>query len=548
MRSIVRNVLPTLAIGLAGIAAVLFDFRFQLRNGGQLLNGDRYDGFIAIAILEHWHNVVRGLSSWATTRFFFPTPNTLGYNDGYLLHGLVYSALRAAGSDPFLAGELVNAVLRVAGFAAFYAMGRRVLRWPRGWSLFGALLFTLSNNLFLHAHHTQLFAVCFVPVMVLLLHEALAAFRHVQRTRFTLWALAAAAFFAAWLMTAFYMAWYFAFFTLVTATIAACMAGRAGLRDVVRRARALALPLAVVAAGAALLLAPFVWLYLPKARETGMHAYAVALAFAPNLLDVINVGEGNVVWGWLVRAVDAALGAGGFSATERATGFPLGMVIAFIAACAWLVHGYRKGVVPMPVIALAAATVVVWALALRIGDVSGWWLVYHLVPGAKAARAVTRIQIFLAVPIVVVVVSMLSRLRVRHPAALAAVCLVLLAENANVLPPLGIARPAEVARLAAIGAPPVGCSFFFASSARPGALYGPDVDGRYSHNADAMLVAELTGLPTINGVASFAPPWWNLSFPAAPDYRARVAEHVARFGLAAPCELDLARARWVRQP
>ena len=79
------------------------------------------------------------------------------------------SALWAAGSDPFLAGEPVNAVLRQV--SPFYAMGRCACAgWP--WSLFGARCSRCRTTSSRNAHHTQLFAVL-VPVMVLLLHEAL---------------------------------------------------------------------------------------------------------------------------------------------------------------------------------------------------------------------------------------------------------------------------------------------------------------------------------------------------------------------------------------
>ena len=71
---------------------------------------------IELSILEHWWNVLRGLSPWDRTDYFFPVPGTLGYNDGYLLFGLLHAGFRTLGADPFLSGELVNASTRVIGF------------------------------------------------------------------------------------------------------------------------------------------------------------------------------------------------------------------------------------------------------------------------------------------------------------------------------------------------------------------------------------------------------------------------------------------------
>ncbi|WP_431269452.1 hypothetical protein [Dankookia sp. P2] len=131
-------------------------FRGQLGDGFTLLLGDRHDGVIALSILEHWYNALRGIEPWDRTAYFFPVPATLGYNDGYLLFGLLHAAFRALGADPFLSGELVNLATRSIGFAATLALGRRLFGLPFGWALLGAALFTISNNLFIRGSHAQL--------------------------------------------------------------------------------------------------------------------------------------------------------------------------------------------------------------------------------------------------------------------------------------------------------------------------------------------------------------------------------------------------------
>ena len=62
--------------------------------------------------------------------------------------------------------------MRAVGFLGMHAACRRVLGLPFGWSLLGAALFTLSNNLFIRASHAQLFSVGFLPVLAVLLREA----------------------------------------------------------------------------------------------------------------------------------------------------------------------------------------------------------------------------------------------------------------------------------------------------------------------------------------------------------------------------------------
>jgi hypothetical protein len=180
-------------------------------------------------------------------------------------------------------------------------------------------------------------------------------------------------------------------------------------------------------------------------------------------------------------------------------------------------------------------TLITWMLCIRIGSGSGWWLVYYLVPGAKAIRAVTRYQIFLVAPIVLVVTCQLARTRIGDGAVAAAIAILLLVEEVNSLPSVGVEPRREVARLQRIGAPPRERKSFFVSSSREDGLYGPEVDARYSHNVDAMIVAETNNIPTINGFASFAPNGWNLFAPDAPDYRDRVAAYAARYRVEGLC-------------
>ena len=170
------------------------------RNGFSLLIGDRYDGVIEVSILEHWFNVVRGHAHWATTNYFFPAPHTLGYNDGYLLFGLVFSGFRLWGLDPYLSSELVNVVLRAVGFVAFYILARRLAALSVTWALFAAILFTIANNLFVHAYHAQLFSVCFVPVIALLLDGFFRSFWLRQSGAMVATGGGAAALYGAWLL------------------------------------------------------------------------------------------------------------------------------------------------------------------------------------------------------------------------------------------------------------------------------------------------------------------------------------------------------------
>jgi hypothetical protein len=360
---VAASVLLRGASGLACALCVGAFFRNQIANGFTLLLGDRHDAVIALSILEHWRNVLAGAAEWSRTGYFHPVPDTLGYNDGYFLFGLVYAAIRAAGADPFLGGELTNVALRAVGFLAMHGACRRVLGLPFGWSLLGAALFTLSNNLFIRASHAQLFSIGFLPALALLLHEAGSALFARRRAALLGWGAGFVLLFAALLMTGFYMAWYFLFLAGATFLAWLAIAGDPPRRALVAALRAQPAPLGALAALAVVANLPFLLLYLPKAAETGMHPWEMALQHAPTPLDVLHVGEANVLFGWLVALLNDAFRPGFPAWSERMTGLTPVLLLLFAASLVWLWRGAGGGVDPSRrawLQALAVATLTTW--------------------------------------------------------------------------------------------------------------------------------------------------------------------------------------------
>lgn len=533
-------------VAFAGVLTVAFFFRHQILSGFAMLSGDRYDQVIEVTILEHWFNVLRGLEHWSETGYFYPFKLTLGYNDGYFLYGAIYSLFRAAGLDPYLAGECVSTVLLLVGFCGFYAAGRRLLDLRPGWAVFGAVLFSSGNNLFVQVHHAQLLGVCFVPVMAVLLDGALAALVAGRRARLLAWGCSAACFYAAWLLTAYYTAWYFAFFCTFAAAAYAALAGRAGMRALWQAARRQLAPLAAIGLVFVAAAVPFLTVYLPKARETGMHPYRGVSIYTLSLPDLLHVGQGNLLYGRLVAAVNGLIRPDMPAWSERMTGFPPGLLLLFAAGLV-LVLAAPRSPVPARATALkavAVATVATWALIFHVAGHSAWWFVYEGFPGARAARVVARYQIFLAVPVVAIAVLYLSSQSRRIAAPLLLlICALLAAEQVNTAPLVSVDRPHELARLRSVPPPPAGCEAFFAENARPEGLI-PEWDGFYSHNVDAMLIAQIVHLPTINGASTFQPPNWRLTDPDRPDYPDRVRAYAEAHRVAELCALDLQTMRW----
>ena len=532
---------------LVGVLSVAFVFRYQILSRFTLLSGNRYDQVIEISILEHWFNVFRGIDGWSRMAYFYPFKGTLAYNDGYFLYGVFYSVFRTARLDPYLGAECVSIVMRFIEFFGSYLATRRLFDFRPGWAILSAVLFTLSNNLFIQAHHAQLLGVGFAPVMAVLLDGMFAALLSGRRVRLVLWGAAAGCLYGAWLMTTYYMAWFFLLFSIFLCAAYMILAGRAGLQPIWEAVRRHELPLATILLAVFLASIPFLILYLPKAHQTGMHPYRAAQVNTLSMPDLLDVGGGNLLYGRIVALVNHAIRPSYPAWSERMTGFP--PVLLFLFACGIvLLLATPRALLPRYATLLRAigvATLVTWALVFNIDGHSLWWFVYELVPGAKAARVVSRYQIFLAAPVIAIAVSYLSASARKIVApVLFLVCALLVAEEINAETLVSLDRPHELARLNAVPPPPAGCKAFFISRARPESLLDADWDGFYNHNVDAMIIAATIHLPTVNGASTFQPPKWNLINPDKPDYLDRVRRYALANHVTDLCSLDLKTMQW----
>lgn len=545
-----RDALAEAALAGLGLAVSLaIFFHAQILNRFTVLFGDRYDGVIEVALLQHWFDVLRGLAPWNVTGYFYPWRDTLGYNDGYFLYGLIYSLFRALGADPFLATAFTHITVKGVGFFGMLALMRLVFARRPAASVLAAVVFTIADNSLVQAVHGQLFMVGFAPPAALLLWGLWRALRGPRRWPVLASGVPLAIFCGAWLISGFYMAWFFGFFMIVLVLVLAVIGGRAGWARLGADLRRQALPLLGVLAVAGASVLPCLMVYLPIARQTGMERLAIVGRFLPAPVDVLNLGTGNLLWGgldlWLTH-----LPPGWFPAySEWTTGLPPVLLILFLLGFA-----SRRAVRPareegVILRAVGLATVVSWLLILRVGPLTLWPLVMVLVPGARGLRVISRYQIFLAAPLTILAVCWVDDWQRRGRRLLpVAVALLLVVEEINLVPPVHLDRPAELRFLAAVPAPPAACRAFFASAARPGIVNGAAATALYSHNVDAMLIAALDHLPTINGYSTFNPPDWNFADPGRADYLARVAAYAAAHRISGLCGLDLATRRWQRDP
>lgn len=539
------------------LMTVLFlQFRAQIFNGFTVLYGDRYDAAIVATIMEHWSSVVRGDAMWSQLNYFYPYTRTLGQTDGMFLVGMVYSAVRLLGFDPFLTGELTNVVFRVIGFAGFFLCGRQMFRLPFWSALLGAALFVLANNLTVHGQRVQLTTLGLAPILALLMWHSLQALYAGRQRRFAGYGVASGILLGAWSITCFYMTWFFIFFTIFVFAFLLVGATAAQRRELGRTlARQKAGVLAVVLATIASLL-PLLTVYLPKSRETGMRPIETVLGNTVPLQGILQVGNENLLFGKIYNRFLSFVTPGYAPNGEYYnTGIAPLLFLLFVFGCVLVLRASKReeaaaGAVAgqaagMPLLrAVCAATILTWLLTLNIGGYSAWWLVYKVFPGARALSVVSAYQIFLTFPVLVVAMHYLSAIRMRL-AMLAVVVALLCLEELNDAY-IALVRSDEVARVS-VPPPPPQCAVFFAAgwTNQAKATPMPDwINTFYAHNVTAMLVAELHQIPTINGIASFNPPDWSFDKPNDPDYLQRIRQYAQRHKVSGLCRLDPVAKRW----
>jgi hypothetical protein len=113
-------------------------------------------------------------------------------------------------------------------------------------------------------------------------------------------------------------------------------------------------------------------------------------------------------------------------------------------------------------------------------------------------------------------------------------------EQVNVLPKW-ISEQADFARIESVPPPPAACRAFVLMPSRPDPAWH-----RWTHQLDAVVVAQATNLPTLNGESGNAPKTWKLFDPADPAaYRTALIAWADRYGLwDGLCAFDIDTFHW----
>jgi hypothetical protein len=561
-------------------------FRGWLFTGFDRAFGDDEDGYLALAIIEHWRHVLSGAVHWTDPIVFFPERGTLGYTDAFFLIGAAAAALRALGFDAFTAFMLVMAAISAIGFFGFRRLAIRHFGVPPAAAAVGAFLFAFANLDAVKLIHVQAYCAMLLPVLCDLVLSAWKGARAGP-----VLAGMAGALYGLMFLTGFQASWFFAFYLLLIALLYPAACGWQATRALVRGAFAKRSVVVAAAGGFAAGIVPFLLLYVPVFLSGHSRGFTEVAGNMPLWRDLLNVTPENGAWGALFERLGMA-GRPDRPVWEVELAFTPVVLAVFVAGLAVLAArlslpapgervgergrlresepsklGDAAGLVttaartsrsderPPPeegggrarstgndrlLLLMGLAVVAVWLLQMDYFGVRPWRAIWAVVPGAKAIRYTFRSQLIANLFVSLIVARTLAMLA-RHRIAVVALAAGLIIEQVNLVWPATMSRKAALAWIDAAPAPPAGCRAFYVV---PGA--GPPERSGPQHQDDAMLFAQLRGIPTLNGYSSWFPDGWALDEPASPGYPAAVRAWAERNHIAGEvCGLEPRTGRWV---
>jgi hypothetical protein len=365
--------------------------------------------------------------------------------------------------------------------------------------------------------------------------------------------------------TSYYIGWFFLLFCLLLSAVCYFWcAFQSGFRLVWRLSlgrRGLWRNLCPYAVLGVVCLIPFLVTYLPVLRQFGSRSYEDVATMLPSLIDFINVGRQNWLWGKSLSAVFPGLESR-HMAHELVKGMPVVSFVTFLTCGMYYVVNSRhfqwdmsqtehrrllargrviddSGRLALLAAGLSVTVLVGWLLMLKLNELSLWWLLLKGMPGAGGVRAVYRFQHVLAFPVSLVVAigghqlmryaaeSIQSTVKRRSLlAVVVGLCCLIFAEQVNTAPIASYGKQQQQEFFRSIAQPPATATAF--------ALLPDSGTKKFPYEAqiDAMILAQQFGLPTVNGYSGQFPRGFNgIYHYGRPEYAQDLDRWIVRHNL-----------------
>jgi hypothetical protein len=523
-------------------------FYKQINSHFAVLLGDPYDGVIGAILVGHWYKVLNLTQNWSQAFFFYPYQGTLGYNDSYLIYGVLALPFRLIGSNILIAQEYVHITVKAIGFLSMLSLLNVITAKKSLINIFGAALFVLMINSSIQAYHGQLISAALAPLLFGIALKVIANIS-TKDHKFLLWGVLFSIGYGAWLLTSFYMAWFFGLFCIVVFLVAMLLdyaSLMVAIRELLNKKKA---PLLALSLFFVVCTLPFLLIYIPKLDQTGGHTYQAALNFSPKLGDLINIGPGaSLIWGKSFDLLNNQF-PGYFRGGEQIVGFTPDVLFAITVLLT--LYKFNKSIKLTTLqLSLIGAGVIILVLPISIHGWSLWWFIYHGVPGAKGVRVIARLWVFLAFPVSIAITLLAQHLNKSNCSLFLMLFFMslMLMGQINTSPYVHLDVKSVHHLIEDIPTTPNVCQSFFVTEPTGFAIGDKYVDAMYQQNIAAMLIADHINLPTINGLASFSPPDWDFSEEPQDTYIARVQQYVQAHHIDKVCQYSIKNHTWKVKP
>jgi len=532
-----------------------FFFRNMIGTGDGALFGDRGDGRLTTLLTEHWWRFFTGKEKFSELAMFYPAEGVLGYTDLLLGYGLIHSLLRMTGMDMFTAYKWTIIISHCAGTVTMYYLLKKKLGLRLQWALFGTLAFSFSDTYARDLCHTQLGAVSFLPVLLILFMGFLENFENRKKRNIYAYAL------IGWFVLLTYNSWYVAYFTgmfslvfLVVYFVKLKLSDLAVFPVLKQKLGVLGKDIIGYLLFFVMLYLPFVKIYLPVLEVSSGYSYDSCSSMLPELIDIINVSENNWMLGRMLGKLQLLQRE---YSPEVIQGFSI-ILLGFFCILGIVETRKRRGDTTEQdkkrqykiqlISAAFIAIIICIALTVRLGSngVSLWMLIYYLVPMAKSIRAVARFFLWLSFPMSAVTACMADcyihckSKKVEVCVSVGAVILIFLS-NVNVI---GADQhwnlSEEMSFITNVAPPPEDAEvFYIIDTAQTGVP-------AYIYHLDAFEIATWYSLKTINGYSGQYPVGWDGIWEVCSNgYEDSVDQWVKTYGLDQVYAYDCSGNIWI---
>lgn len=545
------TILYYFAFAIFAAASIFLFFYKQFYSGFGIIFGDEFDANIEVFLTSHWFGWFFDGRNWNEPLYFYPHANTLGYNDGYFMYGIISIPFRLIGLDVITSQEMVHVTVKLIGFISMVFLMNHLTQSRTIFSLLGATLFTLIISSSIQASHGQLFVSSFAPLLALLMLKSIEGIRSGNKLKLITYGTIFAAIYSALFLTGFYMAWFSGLFVIIFVLFFIVFdAGHA--KQIVVESLQVKWPIFLVVFLFFIFLIPFLNVYLTSLNETGGQGYAAKMHFSLIPSDIINCGSGSFIWGGVFDWINArtpelvnSLGYGLHSlwrGGEFQVGFtPDVIVVLTLILILYLTNKLKN--YPRWYVALIFGTLFSLLLPISIAGFSPWYFVDKLIPGSQGARVIARYYIFLAFPVSVLITYFFIKQAERGKWIGFFVFILfsfITLSQINTRPPVVLDARHQAEMIEAVPAPPSLCKSFFTSSPNPTPI--GNVPTIYRANIQAMLIADKVGIPTLNGFATFNPRDWNFEYTK--HYNENFLNYLKIHQLEGVCMYDICKEKW----